>query len=273
MQDWKTAHGGIQLIEFDKTSSLQDKYLALGCITVLTSNQVVGTLTHIDTEVIIDDFIKHLNVVLQDNKDNSLVILSGGSGRPESRKKEEELTKKLEASGYTIVAKSISHSLAPAGQLVTLHRDKVVISQMKATNKLKNSITELTFSLPSVEKSYEVSRSIPQRSQSDTSVSKMRKPDDDKHRGLKIKTDTKSIVSTKKQRKSLSSRATTSFSALLTSPDAEEKTPTIELDTPKTSDDEKKLMTEKSPNLFSSKNKDKNITISSFRKRKGREGK
>ena len=102
---WKSSHGPIQVVDFSKTDSFKDIYGALGCIAVLTSNGMIGTLTHLKSSVSkLHIFIRNFDLVLGEHKDTSKVVLSGGSGRQESRALYHALQHILQQHGYHVVA-------------------------------------------------------------------------------------------------------------------------------------------------------------------------
>ena len=158
---WKSHHGPIKVIDFTKTKSLQDSFGALGCITVLTSNGKMGTLTHLDTtdKDNIEFFVKALDETLQDNKQDSTVILSGGSKLLDSQNLVKTIKNEMKNNNYVIIGEYIDNkTFKPNPKITELQKDKIVIRQSVST--LVDQITEINFAQGAI-KSYTQLQELP----------------------------------------------------------------------------------------------------------------
>lgn len=59
---WHSAYESINVVHFKNNPNayLKDNYMALGCISVLTNNGSLGTVTHLGTDSDLDEFISCL---------------------------------------------------------------------------------------------------------------------------------------------------------------------------------------------------------------------
>ena len=159
---WQSHHGPMWKIDFSMAETLKDQYGAIGCITVLTSDGKLGTMTHLDTSDIdnVDDFFEILNTELGEHKKDSKVILSGGSKLKQSQEFYSMIKVKLAENGYSTVYSYIDNkTLAPKPKTAELWSDKAVISKL-ADNKVENHITEISFANGKME-SYMKAREVP----------------------------------------------------------------------------------------------------------------
>jgi len=138
---WNSVYGPLYTVEFKGQLSLKDKFGALSCISIFTSDGKIGTLTHLSTVDIdsIDRYILCLNKVLANSKDSS-VILIGGSKIKESKRLHSLIKSKLEQNNYKIVAQYLSQEKTiPVAKQGVLFADKVVVEE-----NIKDRVQETT---------------------------------------------------------------------------------------------------------------------------------
>lgn len=142
---WQSAHGGINRIQFQNNpeACLKDNYTALGCICVLTSNGNVGTLTHLDTEVDLQEFINCLDDDLDADKMTSEVILAGGNNKRESKEFLKKLRRILTQNDYHIIGEETGGPVLTR-RITSLYRNEVEVTK---TNR-DISITTVPFKFP-----------------------------------------------------------------------------------------------------------------------------
>ncbi|WP_131783489.1 hypothetical protein [Legionella gresilensis] len=142
---WNSSHGPIRTINFDGSlqSKLEDKFTAYGCITVITNNRVLGTLTHLDTETNIKQFIKCLDKVLDEHKESIETFLIGGNNKAESKKFLQNLRSALKANNYQITQEHTGGSVLIRRYSV-LYQDRVIV-KIQQSGAEKATLIELFF--------------------------------------------------------------------------------------------------------------------------------
>jgi hypothetical protein len=133
--EWKSGHGPIRIINFEENPGLElkDSYTAMGCITVITNNGKVGTLTHLGNEIDITKFVKCLDVSLGINKRDCEVFLVGGNNKKESKMFLAQLRKELLERQYNITEEITGGSIFIRRRSV-LYQDKVSVEVFENTN-------------------------------------------------------------------------------------------------------------------------------------------
>ncbi|WP_147285952.1 hypothetical protein [Legionella busanensis] len=125
---WNSPHGPIQTINFDGNlrSKLEDKFTAYGCITVITNDGILGTLTHLDTETDIKKFISCLDKILDEHKADSETCLIGGNNKAESKIFLQNLRSALKTNNYQITKEHTGGSVLIRRHSI-LYQDRVLV--------------------------------------------------------------------------------------------------------------------------------------------------